>query len=81
MNSSISRNGKISLLIQFVCLLVFGFIVWLAVKASQKYKEQNVDVEKEQLIAELAKLKETNQKLLQRNMELGKMMNKKLLQG
>jgi len=40
-----------------------------------------VDVEKEQLIAELAKLKETNQKLLQRNMELGKMMNKKLLQG
>lgn len=81
MNSGISRNGKISLLIQFISLLVFGFIVWLAVKASQQYREQNVDVEKEQLIAEIAKLKETNQKLLQRNMELGKMMNKKLLQG
>lgn len=81
MSSGISRNGKISLLIQFISLLVFGFIVWLAVKASQQYREQNVDVEKEQLIAEIAKLKETNQKLLQRNMELGKMMNKKLLQG
>lgn len=81
MNSGISRNGKISLLIQFISLLVFGFIVWLAVKASQQYREQNVDAEKEQLIAEIAKLKETNQKLLQRNMELGKMMNKKLLQG
>lgn len=81
MNSGISRNGVISLIIQLISLLVFGFIVWLAVKASQRYKEQHLDTEKEQLIAEIERLKETNQKLLQRNMDLGKMMNKKLLQG
>lgn len=81
MNTSISRSGKITILIQLLCLLVFGFIVWLAVKASQHYKEQNVDAEKEQLLAEIEKLKEMNRKITQRNMELGKMMNKKLLTG
>lgn len=64
-----------------VGLLITGLIIWFAVRASQRYKAEKVDVEKEDLLAEIERLKATNRKLAQRNMDLSKMMNKKLLYG
>ena len=79
LNEDISENGWTLLLIQALFLVIFCFIVWLAVRASQHYKSQKVDVEKDTLLAEVERLKEVNKKLTERNMELNKMLNKKLL--
>lgn len=79
LNEDISENGWTLLLIQVLFLVIFCFIVWLAVRASQHYKSQKVDVEKDTLLAEVERLKEVNKKLTERNMELNKMLNKKLL--
>ena len=78
-NSDISKSSGILLILQLISLLVICLIIWFAVKASQRYKEEKLDIEKEELHAEIEKLKDTNQKLMQRNMELNKMLNKKLL--
>ena len=56
---------------QIVFLGLFGFIVFLAVKASRRYKMEKVDAEKEKLIAEIERLTEINKKITKRNMELG----------
>jgi uncharacterized protein (UPF0305 family) len=50
--------------------LVIGFIVWLAVKAFRRYKDQYVDPEKDHLVEQLAKLREVNTRLTKRNQEL-----------
>ena len=78
-NSDLSRKGQIVIIIDLIFMLFFIFVLWLAAKASLRYKEQKVDVEKEQLLAEIEKLKETNRRITQRNMDLSKMLNKKLL--
>lgn len=79
LNEDISENGWTLLLIQTLFLVIFCFIIWLAVRASQQYKTQKVDVEKDALLAEVERLKDVNKKLTERNMELSKMLNKKLL--
>ena len=79
LNEDISENGMVLLLIQALFLIIFCFFVWLAVRAFQHYKMQKVDVKKEELLTEVERLKELNKKLTERNMELSKMLNKKLL--
>lgn len=79
LNEDISQNGFVMLLIQLLFLIVFCFVILLAVKASNRYKKDKVDVEKEELIAEIERLKALNKKVTERNMELNKLMNKKLL--
>ena len=71
MNSEFSRGGMIFLYIQIALMLLFCFVIYLAVKASKRYKEKMVDAEKEELLAVIQKLKETNRRLTERNMELG----------
>ena len=50
--SGISRSGIITVLLQLFSLLLLGFIIWRAIGASQRYKEQHVDPEKEQIMAD-----------------------------
>ena len=70
MYSGIQSSGIIVILMHVVILLVLGFIIWKAISASRRYKEQYVDAEKERLIEQLQKLKEVNARLTNRNKEL-----------
>lgn len=70
LNSDISKSGLIIFCIQIASLLLMGFIIWRAVSASYRYKEQYVDPEKDHLIEQLEKLKEVNARLTKRNLEL-----------
>ena len=47
-----------------------GIIIWLAVRAFRRYKEQVVDPEKEHLAEENEKLRTMNRRLTERNQEL-----------
>ena len=76
-NSGISRNSRILLGIQLISLFIVLLIVWFAVKASQRYKKEKIDNERELLIAEIERLKEKNLRLTQRNIDLGKVINDK----
>jgi cell division protein FtsB len=66
----ITESRTILFIIQFFSLLVIGFIVWLAVRAFRRYKDQYVDPEKDHLVEQLAKLREVNTRLTKRNQEL-----------
>ena len=70
-NSNLQRGGWIIFGTQIVFLGLFGIVVFLAVKASRRYKMEKVDAEKEKLIAEIERLTEINRKITKRNMELG----------
>lgn len=69
--SDLQRGVWIIILTQIVFMGLFIVIVFLAVKASRRYKLQKVDAEKAELIAEIERLKETNKRLTKRNLELG----------
>lgn len=60
----------VTFILQVVSLLVIIFIIWLAVRASRRYKEQYVDPEKEHLAGQLAKLREINNRQTKRIQEL-----------
>ena len=66
----ITESRTILFIIQAFSLLVIGFIVWLAVRAFRRYKDQYVDPEKDHLVEQLAKLREVNTRLTKRNQEL-----------
>lgn len=70
LHSGIRRSGIVTLVLQLVSLLLMGFIIWRAVQASRRYKEERVDVEKEQLAEQVAKLKEINARLTKRSQDL-----------
>ena len=69
--SDLQRGAWIIIVTQIVFMGLFIVIVFLAVKASRRYKLQKVDAEKAELIAEIERLKETNKRLTKRNLELG----------
>lgn len=69
--SGLQRGGWFIFGTQIVFLGLFGIIVFLAVKASRRYKMEKVDAEKEKLIAEIERLTEINKRITKRNMELG----------
>ena len=66
----IVESRTVLFIIQVFSLLVIGFIVWLAVRAFRRYKDQYVDPEKDHLVEQLAKLREVNTRLTKRNQEL-----------
>lgn len=66
----ITESRTILFIIQLFSLLAIGFIVWLAVRAFRRYKDQYVDPEKDHLVEQLAKLREVNTRLTKRNQEL-----------
>lgn len=70
LNSGISRSALIMLAIQLFSLLALGIIIWRAVQASRRYKEQYLDPEKEHLIEQLTKMREVNHRLTARNQDL-----------
>lgn len=53
-----------------ISLIIIGIIIWLAVRAFRRYKEQVVDPEKEYLAEENEKLRTMNRRLTERNQEL-----------
>lgn len=71
-HSGFRRSGIIIFGLQLVSLLLMAFIIWRAVQASRRYKEQHVDPEKEHLADQLAKMKDVNNRLILRNQELAK---------
>ncbi len=70
LSDGISQGGIVTIILQIISLLVIGFIIWLAVRASRRYKEQYVDPEKEYLTEQLMKLRETNARQAKRIQEL-----------
>jgi len=70
MYSGIRTSGIITLILQLLSFLLMGFIIWRAVAASRRYKQQYVDPEKDHLIEQLEKLREVNARLTKRNLEL-----------
>ena len=70
MDTGIRKSGIVTFAIQLISLLLMVFIIWRAVLASRRYKEQHVDPEKEHLIEQLAKLREVNSRLTKRNQQL-----------
>ena len=70
MISGIQKSGIVTLIIQLISFILMAFIIWRAVSASRRYKEQNVDSEKDHLIEQLAKLREVNARLIKRNQML-----------
>lgn len=70
LSDGISRGGIVTFILQVISLLVIIFIIWLAVRASRRYKEQYVDPEKEHLAGQLAKLREINNRQTKRIQEL-----------
>ncbi len=59
-------------IIQIVSLLIIALIVWLAIKAFKRYKEQVVDPEKEHLVKQNEKLRHVNRRLTDSNLDLAK---------
>ena len=70
MDSGMRKSGMITIGIQLLSLLLMAFIIWRAVQASRRYKEQNFDPEKVHLAEKVAKLREVNARLTKRNQEL-----------
>ena len=70
MYSSIRTSGMVTFGIQIVSMLLMIFIVWRAVVASRRYKQQYVDPEKDHLIEQMTKLREVNTRLTKRNQNL-----------
>ena len=70
LSEGVSRGGIVTVVLQVISLIVIGFIIWLAVRASRRYKEQYVDPEKEHLAEQLAKLREVNTRQAKRIQEL-----------
>ena len=70
MKTGIRKSGYIILGIQVLSFLLMVFIIWRAIVASRRYKEQMVDPEKEHLISQMAKLREVNGRLIKRNQDL-----------
>ena len=56
--------------LMLVCLLAFCIIIWRAVVASINYKDNKIDVDRRSLIDEIDKLKDTNRRLTERNVDL-----------
>ena len=56
--------------LMLVCLLAFCIIIWRAVVASINYKDNKIDVDRRSLIDEIDKLKDTNWRLTERNVDL-----------
>ena len=75
--SGISRSTILMVILQLLMLLVVGFVIWRAIRASERYKEQYVDPEKAHLIEQLEKLKTVNRRLTERNMDLAQKLMKK----
>jgi hypothetical protein len=75
--SGISRSTILMVVLQLLMLLVVGFVIWRAIRASERYKEQYVDPEKAHLIEQLEKLKTVNRRLTERNMDLAQKLLKK----
>ena len=73
LESDIERGGRISLMVMLVFLVLFCFILWLAVNASRQYSRNVHDAEKQQLNSEIERLRALNRKLTERNLELSKM--------
>lgn len=73
LESDIERGGRISLMVMLVFLVLFCFILWLAVNASRQYSRNLHDAEKQQLNSEIERLRALNRKLTERNLELSKM--------
>lgn len=70
MDTGIRKNRAIIFGIQLFSVLLMIFIVWRAASASRRYKEQNVDPEKNHLIEQMAKMREVNGRLIKRNQDL-----------
>ena len=70
LHADVSDSGVKIIVMQIISLLLLGFIIWRAVLASRRYKEQVVDPEKEHLVNQMTKLKEINNKLIKRNQDL-----------
>lgn len=73
LESDLERGGRISLMVMLVFLVLFCFILWVAVNASRQYSRKNHEAEKEQLNSEIERLRALNRKLTERNLELSKM--------
>lgn len=71
LHSGIGHSGLIMVVVQLISMLLLMFIIWRAVKASRRYKEEHLDSEKEQLLEQLNKLREVNHRLTERNLEMG----------
>lgn len=71
-HNGIQRNRIVLFIIQIVSLLIIALIVWLAIKAFKRYKEQVVDPEKEHLVKQNEKLRHVNRRLTDRNLDLAK---------
>ena len=70
LNEGISRGGFITFILQIISLLIIGFVIWQAVSASRRYKEEHVDLEKEHLLEQLEKMREVNTRQTKRIQEL-----------
>jgi hypothetical protein len=73
LESDLERGGRISLMVMLVFLVLFCFILWVAVNASRQYSRNNHEAEKQQLNSEIERLRALNRKLTERNLELSKM--------
>lgn len=73
LESDFERGGRISLMVMLVFLVLFCFILWVAVKASRQYSRNKREAEIQQLNSEIERLRALNRKLTERNLELSKM--------
>jgi large-conductance mechanosensitive channel len=70
MHQGVKKSRTVLFIIQVISLIIIGIIIWLAVRAFRRYKEQVVDPEKEHLAEENEKLRTMNRRLTERNQEL-----------
>lgn len=70
MHQGVKKSRTVLFIIQVISLIIIGIIIWLAVRAFRRYKEQVVDPEKECLAEENEKLRTMNRRLTERNQEL-----------
>ena len=71
-----TRDVWMLLGLMLLCMIVLCIIFWRAVKASMKFRKDNYDVDREQLVSEVEKLKTVNRRLTERNVELSKMVQR-----
>lgn len=77
MHSGINKGSIILILLQVFGALAIMLIMWRAVAAYRRYKEEVVDPEKEQMAEQISKLKEVNRRLTDRNMKLANQVQEK----
>lgn len=70
MNYGFHKSGLVIIVIQIVSILLMVFIIWRAVVASRRYKEQYMDPDKNHLAEQVEKMREVNTRLTKRNQEL-----------